>query len=142
VRKPTLFFLLVLLGSVASYGQAPAKHKPTFPQIVARFERLNQTGPISPTTIFTPTHCGTFQVSIVMVQTVAGGNGIWFGTFNWTDGSGSDSTNLQLDTFQRQSANSVFAARVKAGTPFSFQITESNTPGGKYNVWIVVQQLM
>jgi hypothetical protein len=73
MRKSTLCFLLVLLSSWSAYGQAPTKHKPTFPQIVATFQRLGQNGEISPTSLFTPKRWGTFQVSIVMVETVAGG---------------------------------------------------------------------
>jgi hypothetical protein len=133
--------LVVLFGSWCfSLGQSAPKL--TVPKIVAAFERLNQTSPISLTKVFTPQHWGTFQVSVVMVETVAGGEGIWNGQFFWRDGGGDEGNGLPLGTTRRGSVSIIWAGRMKAGTPFEFSINAVNSPGGKYNVWIVVEQLM
>ena len=142
MRNATCCLLVVMFGSwSSSLGQNAPKF--TTPQIVATFQRLNQTGPISPATLFTPKHWGTFQVSLVMVQTVAGPvNGWWNAEFNWTDGGGAESYNPISLGDARGQDNWIFATRVKAGTPFIFSTTEADSPSGKYNVWIVVEQLM
>jgi hypothetical protein len=70
MRNMTCCLLVMLFGSwSSSLGQNASK--PTFPLVIATFQRLNQTGPIPLTTIFIPQHWGTFQISTVIVQTVA-----------------------------------------------------------------------
>ncbi len=142
MRRVTFCLLLVLFWSwSSSFGQNASE--PTFPRIVATFQRLNQTGPIRLTTIFTPEHWGTFQISTVIVQAVAGGDGTWSELYKWTDGSGKQEYPfVSLNSNLRHSNNGVFAARVKTATPFKFGVTASNSAGGKYNVWVVVEQLM
>ena len=70
MRNTTCCLLVVLFGSwSSSLGQNAPKF--TTPQIVATFQRLNQTAEIPPTTLYTPPKWGTFRVSVVMVDTVA-----------------------------------------------------------------------
>jgi len=60
MRRSTCCVLVELFGSwLRSFGQSTPKF--TTPQIVATFQRLNQTGEIPPTTIYTPKNCGTFR---------------------------------------------------------------------------------
>jgi len=60
MRRSTCCVLVELFGSwLSSFGQSAPKF--TTPQIVATFQRLNQTGEIPPTTIYTPKNCGTFR---------------------------------------------------------------------------------
>jgi hypothetical protein len=148
MRRPTFLLLILLSVSWASnFGQSAAP-KLTSPIIVATFERLGQTTRIAPTTIYTPLDWGTFRVSIVMVGTVANGHnsGDWTGQVQFTDGAGKDfetffSVNLQ--TVNRGTAAAEFPIRAAPGKPIKFLVRHNNRIGGsKYNVWVVVEQLM
>jgi hypothetical protein len=142
MRNIVCCLLVVLFGSWSnSLGQSAPKF--TSPRIVATFERIGQTGPIPVTTILVPPYWGTFQISSVIVQTEAGGDGTWSELYKWTDGSGKQVYPfVSLNSNVRHSNNGVFAARVKGGTRLGFGVTASNSPHGKYNVWVVVEQLM
>jgi hypothetical protein len=139
--------LVILFGSSSSsLGQSAPKF--TTPRIVATFERLGQTGDISPITIYTPKKWGTFRVSIVMVGTKA--NGVqyanWAGEFQFMDGAGEDvpsSFAVPLLTDIRRTAATDFPIRAEAGKPMKFFVNGYGGPeGSKYNVWVVVEQLM
>ena len=89
MRRATFLLLVFLSVSWASsLGQSAPKL--TTPQIVATFQRLNQTKEIKPVTLYTPPQWGTFRVSIVMVLTVGNGNQNteWDGWFRFVDGAG------------------------------------------------------
>jgi|ERR1022692_1218147 hypothetical protein len=141
MRRTCYLLVMLFLSWTSSFGQSAPKL--TSPRIVATFQRLGQTGPIDPVTIYTPRQWGTFQISIIIVETVAGGDGYWNPKCFWKDGGGPEESNIiLLGTTQRGSGSLVFAARVKAKTPLTFSTTVVNSPGGKYNVWVVVEQLM
>jgi hypothetical protein len=150
MRNATCCLLVVLFGSwSSSLGQNAPKF--TTPQIVATFERLGLTAELPPTTIYTPKDWGTFRISIVMVGTVANGqvNPYWEGGLQFTDGAGLNRPSFQtfaaeLATDIRRTAAAEFPIRAKAGKPLKFSVTshQGDTSGTKYNVWIVVEQLM
>jgi hypothetical protein len=148
MRRSTCCLLVVLLGSwLSSLGQSAPKF--TTPQIVATFQRLNQTNEIKPVTIYTPQRWGTFRISIVMVGTIANGdNGaFWGGGVQFEDASGGNGGfipfGVQLYTQQRNTTSTEFPIRAKAGKPIKLVVLKSgNTDGTKYNVWVVVEQLM
>jgi hypothetical protein len=146
MRRATFFLLVFLCGSwVSSFGQ----HRPTYaPQVVATFQRLNQTTEIKPITLYTPPTWGMFRASVVMVLTEANGNQgpFWAGRFRFTDAIGSDPffPETALGVVE---PNSVFAEapfRAKAGTPIKFSVTSQSgdTSNTKYNVFVVLEQLM
>ena len=146
MRNATCCLLVVLFGSwSSSLGQnAPTL---TSPMIVATFQRLNQTTTIPRTTIYTPTTSGTFRISIVMVGTVAGGDGgYWAGKPRFTDeaGTGQKPFEALLHASPRQTAVAEGPIRAKGGTPINFEVVApiGHTEGSKYNVWVVVEQLM
>jgi hypothetical protein len=145
MRNVTCCLLVVLFGScLNSLGQSAPKF--TSPQIVATFERIGRTGDIAPTTIYTPKEWGTFRISIVMVGTVANGqlNSYWGGELGFTDGAG-DSSRFEIDLAidKRRTDGNEFPIRAKAGKPITFSvISNGDTSGTKYNVWVVVEQLM
>src|SRR5437899_2746716 len=86
MRRATLLVFLSVSWASSLAQRAP---KFTTPQIVATFQRLNQTTTIPRTTIYTPTTSGTFRISIVMVGVVAGGDvGYWVGRPRFTDDAG------------------------------------------------------
>jgi len=147
--RATLLLLVFLSGSwVSSLGQnAP---KLTTPRIVATFERLGQTAEIPPTTIYTPKNWGTFRISIVMVGIVANGETatFWGGGVRFTDAAGKNRPDYgpflaELYTDIRQTGIAEFPIRAKAGKPITFDVKSFGaTQGTKYNVWVVVEQLM
>jgi hypothetical protein len=145
MRRSTCCLLVVLFGSwLSTLGQSAPKF--TTPQIVATFQRLNQIGEISPTTIYTPKNWGTFRVSIVMVGTTGNGESaaFWSAKIDYTDGAG-DTNFLEGDllTSTPQTDGVQYPIRTKAGKPLKVSVTSvGNTSGSKYNVWVVVEQLM
>ena len=144
MRRATFLLLVFLSVSWASsLGQSAPKL--TTPQIVATFQRLNQTKEIKPVTLYTPPQWGTFRVSIVMVLTVGNGNQNteWDGWFRFVDGAGMSQYVLALPGNTPQRTFAEFPIRVKPGTPLTFAVKPLNDPSGsKYNVWVVVEQLM
>jgi len=116
---------------------------------VATFERFNVTGAISPTTIYTPKNWGTFRISIVLVGTVANGQeqSAYEGGILFTDGAGKNiptaSTVAVLYTNVRGTGEVEFPIRTKPNKPIQLTVSANgNTSGTKYNVWVVVEQLM
>ena len=112
---------------------------------MATFQRLKQTAEIPPTTIYTPKNWGTFGISIVMVGTVATGNGYWAGELLFDDGAGKDNPfdfAAFLNTDIRRTGVAEFPFRAKTAKPIRFQVKSSGTAGSKYNAWVVVEQLM
>ena len=148
MRNATCCLLVVLFGSwSSSLGQnAPTL---TSPIIVATFERLNQTTTIHPTAIYTPKVSGTFRISIVMVLTVGiGGNETyyWAGRPLFTNEAGRGQRPFEaiLHTNVPGTAVTEGPIRAKGGTPINFTVAAPNghTEGSKYDVWVVVEQLM
>jgi hypothetical protein len=142
--------LLILVSGVSSFGQSAAGPlKNHYPRVVATFERFNQTAPISPVTIYTPMHWGTFRCSIVMVLTEANnndGNAFWRGAILFDDGSGSNGPDhpfgVSLYPGKRNTNAAEFPFRAKAGKPIRVEVKEINYPGGtKYNIFVVLEQL-
>jgi hypothetical protein len=144
--RRTCYLLVVLFGAwSSSLGQSAPKF--TTPQIVATFHRLGQTAEIPPTTIYTPKNWGTFRISIVMVGTVASGqNGTWAGVVDFKDGAGDNTGtafSAQLVSEVKQTVFAEFPIRAEARKPIKFSVTGYGSPqGSKYNVWVVVEQLM
>jgi hypothetical protein len=145
MRRSTCCLLVVLFGSwLSSFGQSAPKL--TSPKIVATFQRLGLTADLPPTTIYTPKNWGTFRVSIVMVGTVSNQQyGQWTGQLQFTDGAGQNGPNtfvVQLTTSILATGSGDFPIRAQAGKPLKFSVSSFITQGAKYNVWIVVEQLM
>ena len=148
MRRATCCLLVVLLASCVSFGQSAPKF--TTPRIVATFERLGLTSEMPPITLYTPKNWGTFRISISMVGTVANGNdGFWLGWVQFRNAAGESARAqgpfaAQLFTLTRRSGFAEFPIRAKAGEPIKFGVSSpgGGTDGTKYNVWVVVEQLM
>jgi hypothetical protein len=145
MRNATFCSLVVLVGSwSSSVGQSAPNV--TFPRVVAKFARMAQTGEISPTIIYTPKNWGTFRISLIMVLTVGNGNqgSTWNGVTRFTNGGGKFAEpSLSLSTTIRTSGAVETPLRAKAGVPITVEVTSSgDTQNSKYNIWVVVEQLM
>jgi hypothetical protein len=148
MRRAT-FFLLVFLCGLWSVSLGQNAPKFTTPQIVATFQRLGQTKEIKPVTIYTPPQWGTFRISIVMVLSVANGNNAtWDGGIQFADGSGENGPYAPFETtlitnLRPNTSIVEFPIRAKASRPIKFSVkSDGDTGGSKYNVWVVVEQLM
>lgn len=138
----------MLLASCASLGQRAPKF--TQPRIVATFERLGLTAELPPITIYTPKTWGTFRISIAMVETIGNGNpsGEWEGAVSFVNAAGENKPPspffAAINTIGPQSGFGEFPIRAKAGKPIKFSVTApiGGSEGSKYNVWVVVEQLM
>ena len=147
--RRAMCLLIVVLGfsCCASLGQnAP---KLSSPKIVATFHRFGLTAALPPTTIYTPKNWGTFRISIVLVGTEANGQqqSGYEGGILFTDEAGINmptaSTVAVLYTNARGTGVVDFPIRAKANKPIQLIVSASgNTFGSKYNVWVVVEQLM
>jgi hypothetical protein len=145
MRRSTCCLLVVLCASwLSSFGQGAPKL--TSPKIVATFQRLGLTADLPPTTIYTPKNWGTFRVSIVMVDTIPNDrDGLWVGELQFTDGAGENlgrSFSVLLETSIERTAAGDFPIRAAAGKPIKFSVVGYRTEGSKYNVWVVMEQLM
>jgi len=148
MRRSTCCLLAILFGSwLSSFAQSAPKL--TSPKIVATFERIGQTAEIPVTTLYTPQKWGTYRISVVMVLTVGNTNStFWIGDFQFEDGAGMNGGNGSLFATWLQVASpltvsSEFPIRAKAGKPLTFSVVGNpENQGSKYNVWVVVEQLM
>jgi hypothetical protein len=144
--RRAICLLAFLFGSWSS-GLGQSAPKFTTPRIVATFQRLGQTANIPPTTIYRPKNWGTFRVSIVLVETVTDGNSParWAAEVDYADGAG-DTNNITVDQLvqARGTASLQNPIRAKAGKPLTFKVNleDGDEQGAKYNVWVVVEQLM
>jgi len=147
MRNVTCCLLVVLFGSWSSSLGQNASRKFTSPKIVATFERLGQTHEMKPVTLYTPPQWGTFRISVVMVLTVPGATGeFWYGGLQFVDAAGVNccgAYNVALQSTIRGSAFGEFPIRARAGKPIKFSVQPGgDNSGSKYNVWVVVEQLM
>ena len=147
MRRSTCCLLAILFGSwLSSFAQSAPRL--TSPKIVATFERLDLTNEMKPVTIYTPPQWGTFRISVVMVLTApAGTKGeFWYGELQFVNAAGVNccgAYSVALQSKSRGSAFGEFPISAKAGTPIKFSVQRAGDNfGSKYNVWIVVEQLM
>lgn len=144
MRRLTCCLLLALFGSwLSSFGQSTPQL--TSPKIVATFERLGLTNGMKQVTIYTPPQWGTFRISVVMVLTApAGTTGeFWYGYLQFVNAAGVNVYSVALPSKTLGSAFGELPVRAKAGTPIKFSVQPAgDNSGSKYNVWIVVEQLM
>jgi hypothetical protein len=149
MRNTTLCLLAVMLGSVAQgFGQEAATHpsNTNLPRVVATFKRWNQDHEISPRTIFTPKGFGVYRISIVVVVTAGSPEDgpYWLFNLNWSDGSQRGQYSLQpVSSHETQWYGVDFPMRDLPRKPITFNVERNgDTKGSKYNVFVVVEQIM
>jgi len=147
MRRATFLLLFLSASWASSLGQSAPKF--TTPRIVATFERLGLTHELPPTTLYTPKTWGTFRISMVMVGTVANGasDSEWSTILQFADADNDNApcdlcgTHLPVDV--PRNASTEFPIRARPGQPITFSVVSfGDTSHTKYNVWVVVEQLM
>jgi len=153
----TLTVVALLLAAFAfTSGSKSADAAPTTPSspvIVARGKQMNQTAPIPPTTIFTPSQDGLFRLSMYGTMTTIDPNSQsgWRYTLTWTDAS--DTVNIQVLFASSDNEAGRWAGfsgepawtpafQAKAGIPVTYSITQNGPPDSSvYALYWAVERL-
>jgi hypothetical protein len=152
--------LLVLLAASAScFGQSSV---PLYPRVVAKVSLTGQTAAIPTTTIFTPKANGLYRISAygAMTTPVSENAASWSVSFGWTDDAGAEGP-VDLMVIQDWAApplafgfcsfapsggftspGCLLVVRDVAGQPLTYSVGTYNNPGGTYELFITVEQLM
>ncbi len=140
--RSALGMLMVVLGLASvSYGQAATG----LPRVVATFKRTNQAGPISMQTIFTPPDTGIYRITVVIVVTAGNGQqgSDWEPTFEWEDENGDENYLIPIPTQSTTEGSSSLSIHDLRGKPIKGGVVSSgDTSGSKYDVFVVVEQIM
>jgi hypothetical protein len=139
MRRITLCLLAWLTLSLGLSAQSA--------QIVKSVRLLNQTGPVPPTTIYTPNYPGMFRVSVALVLTQANGTDSeyegWVSTkYGQTSGSTIASWYLYVKDLSHGMNGGVTTVMSDAAQPIQFSTNGiGDVTGAKYDVYIVVEHL-
>jgi hypothetical protein len=142
MRKATMCLLLVFASVITGLARSSG-----VPIVVARFKLLNQSGPITSATIYTPKWNGIFRITTVMVLTASSnGGGYWEPALGFTDRLGigtTFATDYYLTTQTKNTlVNGTHAVIDHAGQPLTFStVSSGDTSGSKYDVFIVVERI-
>jgi hypothetical protein len=161
--------LLLLAASAICVGQSAVANKAvtnnavTYPRVVAKVSLTGQTAVIPTTTIFTPKASGLYRISVygAMTKPVSENAANWDVSLGWTDDAGAEGAGLMeiedwyappaafgacvspfLSTTEQSPAGCVLVARNVAGQPLTYSVGAYNSPGGTYELFITVEQLM
>jgi hypothetical protein len=144
MRRSAICCLTTMLFAVVlSVGQTTATKRtenPGFPRVVARIKLWQKTGPLS-ITLFTPKHFGTYRISGVMVITAQNGNP-YYGTIAYTDGGGLEQFSFSSQGSRGDLEVGPFSLRDHPWVPIQLSINSYGEQGGKYNLFVVVEQIM
>jgi len=142
-RSVLLFAALVLLFQVQAHSQNLGG---STPQIVARVSLTGQTGPISPTTLLSPTQDAMYRISAVMVITTANsGAGFWSINLGFAPDTGPTTVSIaQISSNQVGGGINFYttAFRSDAGHPITYSVVDHNgAEGSTYELFIVLERL-
>jgi hypothetical protein len=96
-------------------------------------------------TIFTPTEFGVYRISLVFLVTVGNGQqaNYWGPTVRWQDGAGKDLYGIPVSSEYPNPGQFSVPIRDLIGKPIRFGVSsDGNVSGSKYNVFVVVEQIM
>jgi len=149
MRRVTLASMAVLFClCFNSIGQdATSARRDDNPRIVAKLDLLNHTGPLSPITIYTPKHSGTFRASTVVIETVACGcSGNYLPQFGLTYRNNSFVETFNFTEFFPSETlypyHGVATIAADAGKPITFSVpADGDIAGSNYDVHVVVEEL-
>src|SRR5690348_16049715 len=85
-----LSLLLGVFGRLAAPSAGVSDSLPATPQIIRRVALTNQTAPIPPTTLFTPSHTGIYRLHSYLAFTHQA-NDYWLAKAEWSDDLGPQS---------------------------------------------------
>jgi hypothetical protein len=128
MRKTTIC-LLMLLGSLASFGQNQPQWK------IAKVIAVSQDTPIPLTKLFTPTKSTVYRVTASLVEL---GSAEWLVAFDWVDPSAdiplSNSVGGPIES-------ATFMIVAKAGAPVSYSAPRPNGGSGGFELVFTIEEL-
>jgi hypothetical protein len=135
--KKIIGSLLLFVASLALGQNASTPPNPS-PSIVSKVSFLNQVGPISNTTLFTPAADGDFRISAYVVSGYSVSDGSVCFAFDWTDNFRSNLTGTCIYSNQPIQYSNVFHAI--SGQPI--YITNGGTTDAThtYSEWVTLEQ--
>ena len=141
-RTAICWLAMVLFAVVVGFCQTTTKHteNPGFPRVVARISLWGKTGPINPITLFTPKHFGVYRISGVLVVTAEADNNL-YGYITYKDGGGAQQLPFTAFRYTGDYPVGPFVLRDSLGSPIQLFINSSGDVG-KYNLFVVVEQIM
>ncbi len=154
LKSAIAFFLAgVLTVSVLKSFASPTVNT-SYPVVVAKGRLLNQTAPVSTTTIFTPNHDGLYRLSFygTITQAISGSNAQWWVNTFWTDDGGAqscqpclaggDSFSFPFSQFNFLAGATSTLVEAKAGTPISYDVIQvQGSDGSAYSLYWTVERL-
>jgi len=133
---------VTLFAAILGFCQTTATRQtenPGFPRVVANISRWSKTGPIGATTLFTPKHFGVYRVSGVVVVTSQIDNGLVV-LVDFRDGGGLQQLDFTAGGNTGDYSFGPFVFRDLIGAPI--QLFVNSGPTGKYNLFVVIEQIM
>ncbi len=151
----TICVAVLLLPTFALAQTRNPAAAPISPPIVAKGKLVNQTAPIPPTTIFTPTQNGLYRLSAyATVTTGTCGGSTWSYTPQWTDDSGLLSTTNEILQsngsclgsfilgYAGYSTGATVTFEAKGGTAITYSVTQQGPPDGTaYSLYYTLERL-
>ena len=141
--RKTICCLVLLLFTVVGFCQVTAGGKTNsgLPRVVGSIRLWNKTGDIEPITLFTPKHFGVYRVSGVAVVTKQLDNSLDV-DITFRDGGRAQQFSFSAlgDVGDYPMGPSVF--RDFSGVPIQLSVTSGGTQAGKYNLFVVIEQIM
>lgn len=133
MRKILLLFVPVLLCCSSGFSQ----HIPQW-TVVQTIHLTEQTSPVDPTNIFTPTTTSLYRLE----DYIACGGEISFGQGSWSVTAASENRGgITLTCGRNTGAASPYVVSPALGTPVTYAVAQTGTPKFVYNLDIVVEQL-
>jgi len=143
-RTAICWLAMVLFAVVFGFCQVTTTKQtenPGFPRVVARIKLWGKTGPIKPITLFTPKHFGVYRVSGVLVVTTQTDNNL-YGYIKHVDGGGAQQISFTALPNVGDYPVGPFVLRDLIGAPIQLLINSFGTQAGKYNLFVVIEQIM
>jgi hypothetical protein len=143
MRRAAICYLGVLLCSVVSFCQVTTNGDTNsgLPRVVPSFKIWGHTGSIKPITLFTPKHFGVYRASGVFVVTADTEDPI-YGTITCKDGAGAQQLQFSAQGGVGDTQVGPFTFRDLIGVPIRLSVSAPGYQTGKYNLFVVVEQIM
>jgi hypothetical protein len=135
---------MVLFAVVLGFCQVTTTKQtenPGFPRVVASISLHGKTGDIKPITLFTPKHFGVYRISGVLVVTTQLDNNL-YGSILYRDGGGSKYLSFAALPSVGEYPVGPFVFRDLFRVPIQLFVNSYGEQGGKYNLFVVIEQIM
>jgi len=144
MRKTAICWPGMVLFALLGFCQVTTTKQtenPGFPRVVARISLWGKTGAIKPITLFTPKHFGVYRASGVMVVTADTEDPL-YGAIICKDGAGAQQLSFGSQGGVGDWPVGPFVFRDLIGVPIQLSVSAPGYQTGKYNLFVVIEQIM